>query len=77
MNVFSKYVSAAARFDGRLQRRESKHLALAGPFGRQVGETGNSQPKLNRSKSAALPPPYSGLLIKADGEEVWKPFIQR
>ena len=35
MNVFSKDVSAAARFDGRLQHRESKHLALAGPFGRK------------------------------------------
>jgi hypothetical protein len=26
----------------RLQHRESKHLVLAGPFGRQVGKTGNS-----------------------------------
>jgi len=26
----------------RLQHREAKHLALAGPFGRQVGKTGNS-----------------------------------
>ena len=26
----------------RLQHREAKHLALAGPFGRQVGEPGNS-----------------------------------
>ena len=34
-----------------LQHRESKHLARAGPFGRQVGETGNShaerEPSIN------------------------------
>ena len=35
-----------------LQHREAKHLALAGPFGRQVGETGNShavwEPSIDR-----------------------------
>jgi hypothetical protein len=42
----------------RLQHWEAKHLALAGPFGRQIGETRNShavrKPSINgRSSSGA------------------------
>jgi hypothetical protein len=35
-------VPAETRFEWRAITRKSKHLTLAGPFGRQVGEAGNS-----------------------------------